>query len=291
MATRSRGERAADTAGETAVTVGKNIASASRWARLRATQGSVEERSFAAAAAVIVAVVLAIATGALVVAAVHGSGSAAFGVVVLGPLLGMAALASVVLAVHGHRGAGMTATEVAVREPDVDAQSRQLGRDLEHAADVMGLGGRGWPVGREAMARWIGTEPADLDEWMRGRLTIPLPEAERARSFVDMATTLEDTIRPERLPTILATRPVLMLGGRTYFQALNDGAPLQVVADSARLSVGGERVETEEGHRFAARKSQVLWEPGTPTARRRPARAGAKATTRTTQARSGGTQG
>ncbi len=70
-----------------------------------------------------------------------------------------------------------------------------------------------------------------------------------------------------------------MLGGRTYFQALNDGAPLEVITDSARLSLGGEHVETEAGHRFAARKSQLLWEPAA-TAPRRPVKKPTKAVVR-----------
>jgi hypothetical protein len=166
-----------------------------------------------------------------------------------------------------------------------DEESQQLGRDLDHAAEVLGLSGRGSAVGREAMGRWIGADAEDIEAWSRGRTAIPVVQAERVRAFVEMATTLEDTIRGDRLPMILATRPVLMLGGRTYFQALNDGAPIEVVADSARLALGAERVETEAGQAYVARRTTVLWEPGTtpPARRRKPA---AKTTTRTTRARS-----
>ncbi len=256
-------------AGETAATMGRSIASQARLARNRAMHGNAEQRSVAAGGMVVLSALLAVVTGALAVAAVHGNGGAAFGVIVLGVLFGMALLASIVLAVRPHSSPASTL----LAEPAVDEESQQLGRALEHAADTLGLSGRGWAVGREAISRWIGADAEDIEAWTRGRSAIPPVQAERVRAFVEMATTLEDTIRGDRLPMILATRPVLMLGGRTYFQALNDGAPIEVVADSARLALGAEHVETEAGQAYVARRTKVLWEPGTtpPARRRKPA--------------------
>jgi hypothetical protein len=82
-----------------------------------------------------------------------------------------------------------------------------------------------------------------------------------------MAGALADDRRSERLPTILATSPVLMLGGRTSFQAGNDGAPLEVAADSARLTIGGEDVATDDARSFAGRRARILWSPEPTTAR------------------------
>ncbi len=197
-------ERTTESAGETAVNVGRHIAFGARWAHLRATEGNAAERRFAAGGMVVLAVVLAIATGALAVAAVHGNGGAAFGVIVLGLALGMSLLGTIVLAVRGtYAGESLASSDLGVREADPEA--RALARELEHAVDVLGLGGKGWPVGRESLARWIAATPGEIDGWLRGSGSLSPAVTARVRAFVDMADTLEDTIRPERLPLILAT--------------------------------------------------------------------------------------
>jgi len=104
-------------------------------------------------------------------------------------------------------------------------------------------------VSNDDIGRWTGVSPQAVSAWERGQSIPKSATHNRLRRLVRLAAAFSEALKPDRIPAIFHGREVPMLGGLTYYEALDKDFDVDVLIDIVRHG-SGRRPETEAGSRY-----------------------------------------
>ena len=104
-------------------------------------------------------------------------------------------------------------------------------------------------VSSEDIGRWTGVSSQAVSAWERG-VSDPKPAAEARLLRLDrLSVVFAETLEPELIPSTFREAEVPLLGGSTYYNALDADHPVDVLIDVVRRG-SGRGPETEAGARY-----------------------------------------